>query len=111
MEVIMTNTETNVFAGKIEQLPIPHTLPNNTQGGFETMLVVEDQDDNFKIHVELADGDGGFDGEASPLGCYLADIARAIARDYADVFGENALAEIRDGFVYWLDAEKSKVDG
>jgi hypothetical protein len=90
----MTDTETNVSTREAEELPLPYTLPD-TACGFEMIRVVEDMHDDHKIHVELA---GVFDYALS-WGCYLADVARAIARDYSDQFGENALAEIRRGFM------------
>jgi hypothetical protein len=78
------------FTGSVEQLPFPHTLPKNTQRGFEMMRVIEDTDDDCKIHVALAD----VMNYPRSWGRYLSEVARAIARDH----GEDALADLREGF-------------
>lgn len=77
----------------VEELPYPQTLPG-TKTGFETMRVIEDMDDDYKVHVELA---SIFDMPIS-WGAYLAGVAEAIARDYAGVFGDDALDYIIAGF-------------
>jgi hypothetical protein len=82
----------------VKELPLPFTLPTDTKDGFEMMRVVEDMNDDI-IHVELAPV---MDNMAS-WGIYLGRIARAIARDYPEIFrnhhhGDAALALIRAGF-------------
>ena len=70
----------------------------------ETLRVCED--DDGKLHVELAD----IMDEAESWGNYLADIARTIVRDHAlltERENEDLLADIADGFNTWLQGGHS----
>jgi hypothetical protein len=80
----------------VEELPLPFTLPTDTKGGFEMMRVVEDMNNDYMIHVELAE----VMGHMASWGTYLGNIARAIARDYPEILEHDgdALATIRGGF-------------
>jgi hypothetical protein len=60
-----------------DELGLPYTLPDDAKP-YETMRVCEDKNHDSKIHVQLADM---MDHGAS-WGSYLANIARAIARDH-----------------------------
>lgn len=75
----------------------------------ETMLVVEDIDDNHKIHVGLEDC---FDCIYS-WGMYLGDVARAIAEQYEDHFTNgnvtDALNEIRLGILHELSSWEDEI--
>jgi hypothetical protein len=61
-----------------EMLPLPYTFPD-TGFAYQLLSVVEDHNDDCKMHVELADSMD----YAESWGAYLADVARVIARDYA----------------------------
>ena len=78
--------------------PYEENLPNTEGGGLEIMRVIEDLDDGCKVYVSLAD----VMDHAESWGIYLADVARAIARDYDHLESyDNAdvLETIRRGFV------------
>jgi hypothetical protein len=62
-----------------EMLPLPYTFPD-TGFAYQLLSVVEDHNDDCKMHVELADSMD----YAESWGAYLADVARVIARDYAE---------------------------
>ncbi len=81
----------------VQLLAVPHTFPNNGSG-LETLIVIDDCNDNCRIHVALADVID--DGET--WGMYLADIVRAIARDHSYLCTDrpdgDLFAAICDGF-------------
>jgi hypothetical protein len=62
-----------------EMLPLPYTFPDNGSA-YQLLSVVEDMNDECKMHVELADSMD----YAESWGAYLANVARVIARDHAD---------------------------
>jgi hypothetical protein len=61
---------------KPEMLRLPPTLPDDASV-FQTVSVIDDCNNDCEIHVELAD----IMDCAESWGMYLADVARAIARD------------------------------
>jgi hypothetical protein len=84
----------------VEQLHYPATLPDDCLG-YETMRVIEDHSikNECVIHVELGDC---FDSFYS-WGVYLCEIARAMAKQHAEVLdvrrdGGDAFLDICDGF-------------
>jgi len=79
-------------------LGLPHTFPD-TGFAYELLSVVEDHNDDCKMHVAIED----FFDNAESWGEYLADVARVIARDYAGCFETtrtdgDLFAAICDGF-------------
>jgi hypothetical protein len=60
----------------IEMLPLPNTLPD-TADGMQLLSVVEDVNDDCKMHVIIGDAMHF----AESWGRYLADVARVIARN------------------------------
>ena len=81
---------------KGEELPLPFTFPE-TGNAFQMIAVVEDMNDDCRIHVELAD----VMDYAESWGVYLAEVARVIARD-CDLATERSdgdvFATMCDGF-------------
>jgi hypothetical protein len=64
-----------------EMLDLPCTMPDDSYG-YQILSVVEDMNHGCEMHVILA---VVMDYPES-WGCYLAQVARAIARDYAECF-------------------------
>jgi hypothetical protein len=97
--------EDNTTCIECELLALPHTFPD-TGFAFELISVVEDHNDDCKMHVALSDS---FD-YAESWGTYLAEVADVIARDHADHLSTNRpdgdlLAAIYVGFIGALDGD------
>jgi hypothetical protein len=82
-----------------EMLPLPYTFPD-TGFAYQLLSVVEDHNDDHKMHVELADSMD----YAESWGSYLCEVARVIVRDYleyleTDRADGDLFAAMCDGFV------------
>jgi hypothetical protein len=100
------------MTAEVEELPYPHTLPNDASG-YEMMRVIENQnehtEDSCGIHVALSDS---FD-YISSWGTYLGDVVLAIAEQYAYHYADGdvlkALVDIRDGLLSSLFRNELRV--
>ena len=97
-----------VLDGKPEWLGLPATLPDGANV-FQTISVIDDMNNDCKIHVELAD----IMEAAESWGYYLAEVARAIARDHANYLETDRedgdlFADICNGFNRCLKNQSAK---
>jgi hypothetical protein len=76
---------------KCEMLDLPYTMPGETLHGTQYLSVVED--DDHKVHVNFYDA---MDAPES-WGSYLAEVARVMARDYAECYFQTTEQEVLAG--------------
>jgi hypothetical protein len=109
-EIIMT-IETTETASVIEQtpeiemLPFPYTLPNTARGS-QILSVIEDHDDDYRMHVEFAD----ILEYPESWGTYLANIALVMARDHVEYLGDGSGTDVVKVFADICSGFKNSVD-
>jgi hypothetical protein len=98
------------FVGKVEELPLPATVPNTVETNlYEKMKVVEDMTTDpgpyghFPIHVILNETEGDWIGSA---GHWFGEVAFVLVREYAGHFttkDDHPLEDFRRDFLRSYD--------